>query len=570
MMNRRTPAIVIFLLIFEICDGRTARGEFYPGRPDLFELSIIHLNDFHARFEQVSPTAGTCPQDREEECVGGLPRVYTATKELKSQRPNAIFLNAGDHFQGTLWYNVYRWNVTATFMNMLPHDVMTIGNHEFDNGIAGVVPFLQNVKAPVVVTNIDASDEPTFQGLTKNSTIIVRDGRKIGVIGVVLSTFDEIASTEKLKFLDEVESVNLEAEKLKRNEAVDIIVVLSHCGIEVDKKMAENCPSVDVIVGGHSHTFLYSGPPPFIDTAEDEYPVEVRQKDTNRTVLIVQAAAYTKYLGNLTVWFDNDGEIVDWEGDPILLGQGIRQDPQILKALEPWKTAVDSIGKKEIGTTKVVLRNDCRKNECNLANFVTDAMVDAWMNEAENGSYWTYAAVACTNSGGLRTPIGNHVNDRVTYNDLITTMPFENTWDVLELQGRDIIALLLQSVGDEGSNLIPAAHSFLHWSGLKTTFDMSREPHERLVEAKIRCQKCDLPVYEKIDPDQWYRIVACSFLVQGGDGYDIFAENRRNHKVGMVDIDQIVDYFQRMNPVTKGNENRVRFKNVPEKNKIKP
>jgi len=76
------------------------------------------------RFEQTSATSGTCHEDRKQECVGGFARVYTAVNQLVEERPNAIFLNAGDHFQGTLWYNVHRWNATALFMNMLPHDAM--------------------------------------------------------------------------------------------------------------------------------------------------------------------------------------------------------------------------------------------------------------------------------------------------------------------------------------------------------------------------------------------------------------------------------------------------------------
>lgn len=86
------------------------------------KIEIICRN----RFEQTSPTSGTCHEGQEKNCVGGFARVYTAVNQLVEERPNAIFLNAGDHFQGTLWYNIHRWNVTALFMNMLPHDVMVI------------------------------------------------------------------------------------------------------------------------------------------------------------------------------------------------------------------------------------------------------------------------------------------------------------------------------------------------------------------------------------------------------------------------------------------------------------
>jgi len=78
------------------------------------------------RFEQTSSSSGSCREGHEKDCVGGIARIYTAVNQLVKERPNAIFLNAGDHFQGTLWYNIHRWNVTALFMNMLPHDAMVI------------------------------------------------------------------------------------------------------------------------------------------------------------------------------------------------------------------------------------------------------------------------------------------------------------------------------------------------------------------------------------------------------------------------------------------------------------
>ncbi|KAL0123039.1 hypothetical protein PUN28_007578 [Cardiocondyla obscurior] len=534
-------ALSLILLVFQVCLGSTRRGLFYPGRTDFLELSIIHLNDFHARFEQTSPFSGACHDDHEEDCVGGIARVYTAVNQLMKERPNAIFLNAGDNFQGTLWYNIHRWNVTAVFMNMLPHDVMTIGNHEFDNKIEGLVPFLKNVEAPVVVTNIDDSEEPSIQGLYKNSTIIQRNDKKIGVIGVILSTTNLLSSTEKLKFLDEVETVNDEAARLKE-KGVDIIIVLSHCGLDVDRILAAKCPLIDVIVGGHSHTFLYSGPPPSNDTPEDEYPVVVVQNETNRTVLIVQAAAYTKYLGNLTVWFDDQGEVVDWDGNPLLLDHSVEEDPQILEALKPWKKKVDAAALRKIGRTKVLLDRSCRYKECNMGNLITDAMVNAAVDEAENKTHWTYAAAACFNAGGIRTSIEE---SEITYGDLMMVQPFENTWDTIELTGESIKNIL-------------EMNDILAWSGLKITYKIVNETRT-VVDVKIRCRACEYPVFNELVHDQWYRLVIPSFLASGGDGYHIFKDEGRNHKIGTLDIDHLIKYVARISPILIGTERRITF-----------
>ena len=537
--------IWLLLFLFQTSWGFTGRGVYYPGRSDLFELSVIHLNDFHARFEQTGPYSGACRKENEEkrDCVGGIARVSTAVNRLINERPNPIFLNAGDHFQGTLWYNVHRWNVTGTFMNMLPHDVMTIGNHEFDNGVEGVVPFLQMVKAPVVVTNMDASEEPTIQGLYRNSTILERNGTKIGVIGVILSTTNTIANTGKLKFMDEVGSVNEEASRLK-SQGVGVIIVLSHCGLDVDRIMAAKCPLIDVIVGGHSHTFLYSGAPPFVDTPEDVYPVVVAQENTNRTVLIVQAAAYTKYLGNLTVWLDKEGEVVDWDGNPILLDYSIEEDSQMLDALQPWKASVEEKASSKVGRAKVYLDNNCRKSECNLGNLITDAMVDAYVEQAENRTYWTYAAVACMNPGGIRSSIDSIGGD-ITFGDLMMAQPFENTWDTLELNGTCIMQIL-------------KSKGFLSWSGLKVTYNVTGDT-KTVTDVKIRCRACAAPKFESLVESEWYRIVVPTFLIGAGDGYVPFKTCGRNHKVGHVDSELLAKYTKKVSPIIAGLDRRVIF-----------
>ncbi|XP_033336686.2 apyrase [Megalopta genalis] len=533
--------IWLLMILFRVSNGFTGRGLHYPGRSDLFELSVIHLNDFHARFEETIHRSSEHYTEEETVAVGGIARVSTVVNRLIEERPNPIFLNAGDNFQGTIWYNVHRWNVTATFMNMLPHDVLTLGNHEFDDGVDGVVPFLKNLEAPVAVANIDAGLEPSMQGLYKNSTVIVRNGTKIGVIGVILSTTSTIAVTGRLKFLDEVETVNAEASRLK-SRGVDIIVVLSHCGLYVDRIMARKCPLIDLIVGGHSHTLLYSGQLPNNDQPEDVYPVVVTQAKTNRTVLIVQAAAFTRYLGNLTVWFDEHGEVADWDGNPIFLDSSVEQDPAMVKALEPWKATVDEAAKRKIAKSRVYLDSRCRRQECNLGNLITDAMVAGYAGKAKNRTFWTHAAVACMNPGGIRAPIET---GEITFSDLIMAQPFENTWDTIELKGSCIMDIL-------------NSNGILVWSGLKLTYKMTGGTR-KVSEVLVRCQACEMPMFEKLVEDRWYRLVVPTFLIGAGDGYTPFKTCGRYHEVGEVDTDVLIRYMRKISPITVGLDRRLVF-----------
>jgi 2',3'-cyclic-nucleotide 2'-phosphodiesterase (5'-nucleotidase family) len=125
LLTRKVLPVCLVIVTYVLCQpvcGRVLK----PGERDWVHISIVHINDFHARFEQVSPSAEPCLEGEEETCVGGIARVATMVKSLMNVLPNPIFLNAGDNFQGTLWYTKFKWNVTAQFMNMLPHDALVI------------------------------------------------------------------------------------------------------------------------------------------------------------------------------------------------------------------------------------------------------------------------------------------------------------------------------------------------------------------------------------------------------------------------------------------------------------
>uniref|UniRef100_U5EW72 Apyrase n=1 Tax=Corethrella appendiculata TaxID=1370023 RepID=U5EW72_9DIPT len=518
-----------------------------------FPLSIIHLNDFHARYEETNLLSSKCKNDVGEECIGGYARVVTAVKKLLKDKKdkNPIYLNAGDNFQGTFWYTLLKWNVTSYFLNLLSADAMTLGNHEFDHGIEGVVPFLETIKSPIVVANIDDRFEPTFQNKYLKSTVIEKGGRKIGIVGVIHQKTNELSMTEKLLFLDEVQSVKEEADKLK-NSGVDIVIVLSHCGLEVDRKIGKNAgENIDIIVGGHSHTFLFNGSNiPGPDIPADLYPVVVKQ-NSGHIVLIVQASAYTKYLGDITVYFNGKNEIIDWIGNPIYLDSSIPNDPDILRELEPWRDEIDKIGNRIVGKTKVLLSNDCRLDECNLGTFVTDAFLDYYIDKRDNSNEWTYASISITNAGGIRTglEIGNLV-----YDDLVTSIPFENTIDAFELQGKYLLEALEYSGREYGKA------NFLQFTGLKVTYNVSKSFNEnRVVSVDVLCRRCRVPRYEKLNLTEIYRLIVPNWIGGGGNNFTMFGNFRTNIKKGPLDIELFARYVAKMSPITKGTDGRIKI-----------
>ncbi len=168
-----------------------------------------------------------------------------------------------------------------------------------------------------------------------------------------------------MKFLPEVESIRKEAKRLKA-AGVDILIALGHSGYIKDKAIAAGVADIDLVVGGHSHSFLYTGGPPSVEKPEGPYPTLVKQPGTGRVVPVVQAYAYTKYMGLFRMQFDDNGEATSWEGLPKLLDSKTKQgengsvhtylgevklhfnlipDEFVLNELVPWKNEVDSFGK---------------------------------------------------------------------------------------------------------------------------------------------------------------------------------------------------------------------------------
>ncbi|XP_037302474.1 apyrase-like, partial [Manduca sexta] len=471
---------------------------------------ISKRKDFCSRFVETSPYGGVCNPESAP-CIGGFARLTTLVRQRLAAEPDSLLLNGGDSFQGTIWYNILRWNVTQEFMNLIPHTAHVLGNHEFDNGIEGVLPYLEHLNSPVVTANIIDDDEPTIQGLYEPSIIVERNGRKIGIIGVIIASTNTLASTGRLKFTDEVETVRAEAQKL-HDQGVRIIIVLSHSGIDIDREIAlHGGPHIDIIVGGHSHTLLFNGEPPENSgfTPRGPYPVVVERSGT--PVLIVQAAAHTQFLGEIKLFFDDEGNLISWDGHPHFIGNEIEQAPDILERIKVYLPIIEEQARVEIGTSLVHMSAQCRCAECNLGNFICDAFMNAVMDRAQEDS-WHYAHFCVMNQGSIRSDIGNGA---ITFESVILSTPFENNVEVFELRGDHILEMLEYSV----ANIPFAGARMLQVSGLRSMFDGSLPVNSRVVNVTVRCIECDIPRYQPLELDKYYRVVTQNFIGEGGDGF---------------------------------------------------
>ena len=248
---------------------------------------------------------------------------------------NALFLNAGDNFAGTIWYTLEKWRVVAEFVKLMEWDAMTLGNHEFDDGFTQLTPFMKAMNnnevknMSIVCANIETIGEP--KRLIKPSIVVKRENTNIAIIGYITPKTAYLSMTGKsVKFHDEIESITNEIQRLKKKygKSLNIFIALGHSGFDKDIEIAHSIPDLDVVVGGHSHTFLYSGKQLSTDISEGTYPIVVDHNGQGKT-LVVQAFMAGKYLGKVDVSFDNNGIITSYGGAPILLDQSVQKGPDI-------------------------------------------------------------------------------------------------------------------------------------------------------------------------------------------------------------------------------------------------
>ncbi|RWS09743.1 nucleotidase-like protein [Dinothrombium tinctorium] len=558
---RQFNANLVLLILFSLCINIV--------RCDLFNLTILHNNDFHSHFSPMNEDGTQCNEhSSHRKCFGGVPRTVYKIKELREVLPNVIALNSGDHFAGTIWYTLYKWRIVVEFVKLIGYEAMSLGNHEFDDGVDGLAPYL-DATAPYVPTlccNLDVSKEPKLKSIRKSKVFVI-NGHEVGVIGYLTPETSFLSRTGKtVKLTDEIECIRTEANRLKAR-GVKIIIAVGHSGYNKDLEIAQQVADLDIVVGGHSNTFLYTGKAPSIEKPIDNYPVVVNHNDDRKT-LVVTAYAFGKYLGFLNVSFDADGNIVQYKGNPILLDESVPQDSETRSLLVKREKEIEAKFKTKIGETAVYLDGDsqsCRRFECNLGNLITDAFVNSALSrdrvKSEN-SGWTEFPMAITNSGSIRSSMSETLNDgEITTLDILNVMTFHNNINAVEISGSKLINLLEQSVSKYSTSGADVGGEFLQVSGIKVVYDISKPIGNRVKSVQVRCgPTCRVPKYEQINPEKEYRLLVPAYIERGGNNYTIFREKNVKHiSIGFMDVDAVSEYFKTHKPIVTEVEGRITF-----------
>ncbi|KAM4542225.1 snake venom 5'-nucleotidase-like [Odontesthes bonariensis] len=529
------------------------------GNASTFEVTLLHTNDVHARIEETSKDSGKCPS--EGPCFGGVARRFTKVSEIRKKEKNVLLLDAGDQFQGTVWFNYYKGAEAAYFMNKLGYDVMAFGNHEFDNGVDGLIqPFLKNVNCSVVSANIkpDYTLAAELSGSYRPYTIIDVGPEKVAVVGYTTAETPFLSMPgPHLKFEDEIKALQLQVDKLE-TLGLNKIIALGHSGFDVDQDIAKRVRGVDVVIGGHTNTFLYSGTPPSTEVPAGLYPSMVRSND-GRNVPVVQAYAFGKYLGYLKVTFDEAGNVRKAVGNPILMDSSIPQDPGVLADVEKWKKNLTQYSSQYVGQTLVYLNGtfeECRFRECNLGNLICDAMIYHNIKYSDE-LQWNHVGICMLNSGAIRTAIDErYKNGTITMEDILTVLPFGGTFDLVKIKGSTVKKAFEHSVHRYGS----MSGEFLQVSGIHVEYDLSKPANQRVVSLSMLCTECRVPKYEPLDLQRTYTVVMPSYMVDGGDSFSMIKEEILKHNTGDMDISVFSKYISEMKRVYPAVEGRITFR----------
>ena len=465
------------------------------------ELLILFMNDPHAHYEayEIKGLAGLS---------GGFAKAQSVLTQQRSlatrQGMKSISLMAGDLLMGTPFSTYFKGTLGARLLNEMRFDAMVVGNHEFDYGSANL---MENVKGNLAMPLLSANIVNHNSGYPFQRTAVLQlPGFASKIILIGLTTDQTPIATlpsnvAGLKFEDPIATA---CTLLKDAAPEDLVIALTHLGVDEDKKLALACPVIDVIVGGHSHTALFQ---PLVENG----------------VIICQAGAYAEYVGKLTIAVDH-GKVTQHHGELIRLTSEIRDDETISSIIKTYREKLDKSLKRVIGKTEVFLegsRSAVRSDRpTNLGQLIAYVMMTNTGSEA-----------ALINGGAIRAsiPPGD-----ITKEMLDTAFPFSNTVARVDLTGEDLAHIMRQSYA-----LAPNSGGKLLSYGIQLVATANG------------------PAISKIggrpfDPTAVYTVAVTDFLAQGGDGYLVLRDNKKNVlNSGLLVNDLLTEFIETHKVISK-------------------
>ena len=508
-----------------------------------YTLHVLHVNDLHSRIESINRFDSTCNAEGEEkgECFGGVARLAAKVAEMRGELEaagrNVVLLDAGDQFQGSLMYTTYKGAAEAEFMEKIGFDAMAVGNHEFDDGPEALAAFVDTVSFPVLSGNLDLSQSNLLAGKVQDTVILEVGGEKIGLVSALATdTVDTSSPGPNVIFKDEIEELKADVAALEA-QGVNKIIALTHVGYNLDQRIAAEVPGVDLVVGGHSHTYLSASDP----KRQGPYPTWV-DTAAGGMVPVVQAYAYSKYLGHVELTFDDAGNLTYAGGDTIVLDAAVTPDADIAARVAELAGPIEELKARVVAESAAPIDGDranCRAVECQMGNLVADAMLDRVQDQG--------IQIAFQNGGGLRASIDA---GEVTMGEVLTVLPFQNTLSTFQAKGSTLVAALENGV----SQVEDGAGRFPQVAGMTFALDPAQPAGARVSDVMVMEDGAWAP----IDPEKVYGVVTNNYVRNGGDGYRMFASEGMNaYDFGPDLADVTAEYLAAQGPYTPYLDGRI-------------
>ena len=447
---------------------------------------------------------------------GGMAALAGLVAQQRERAPGrTLLLDAGDAWQGTFTSNANRGEAIVRSMNLMRYDAQALGNHDFDWGQDVLAQRAKEAKFPFLAANL--LEARTGQPPEYVKPWIVKDlgVTKVGIIGLTnprSPTIVKASSITGLTFLPSIDSVRRYLPEVRAQS--DIVVVLSHIGIDEDTELAQALPDIDIIVGGHTHLALRTA----------------RAVGKTR---IFQAGAYTENLGRVEITVDRSTRkpTAITGGDvliPVASG-AVRPDADVAAIVAQRRAEGLAATSRVVGSSAVPLEG-VRGTEVPIGNLIADALLDYGRKQGWGSD------VAFYNQAGVRASLPP---GEITFGALYQVLPFANTIVQVELTGGQLMEVLEGAAGAAGR---------LHIAGGSFVYRFSDPALQRVKSATVGGAP--------LDPARIYRVVTIDYLYTGGDGHTGF-KNGMNVKVGDVEVDAVSAYIAANSPVHPKIEGRI-------------
>jgi 5'-nucleotidase/UDP-sugar diphosphatase len=478
------------------------------GKEEPRSITILHTNDMHGHF---LPEPATWLDDKP--MVGGFAALDYYINQERGIATNSLLMDAGDLMTGNpicdMQYEGADGGALIAMMNMMGYDCMVPGNHEFDKPADNARKLFALADFSVVCANLVDSAGQEF--CKEAYHIFNVNGLRVGVIGITYYQLYGMAKPENLEGFystDPVETVNRIVPEI--DDLTDLIIVLSHLGIENDRDLAKHIKNVDVIVGGHSHTLI-------------------KEPEVVNGVIIVQAGSYARDLGLLDLQVAGD-TVYSYEGKLITtFAEGTKADPKLQSLIDSFAVVIDSVYGKVIGNLGTPWESAYR-SESNIGDWITDVMREQ-----------TGADVAFINSGGIRKDIAA---GPITLRDIAEMLPFQNYVETFECTGSQLRDIFVENATAEGVQ----THGILQLSGASYTWSKTGE--------KITIEQA-LVGGKKLIDDKVYKVASIDYVNGNFERYYKFKpENLSN--TGILLSDMAIDAVKKAGTIDSKIENRIK------------